>query len=98
MKILLVHPETNEAFFEEVKDLDDAYNKFGSGHAEIIEAPSGSMFFKHYATDEILQVEIVTKASTGEIVVRNSRGKFMVCYKNDDGKYQIRRTSFFRIE
>lgn len=56
------------------------------------------MEFKHYATGEIIRVKVVVVSLHNETVVEDlGTGKLMVVYKNKDGKYQIKGTSFFKV-
>ena len=57
------------------------------------------MKFKHYATDEIIEVKIVVVSLHDETVVEDLKtGKLMVVFKNKDEKYQIKGTSFLRVD
>ena len=57
------------------------------------------MKFKHYATDEIIEVKVVVVSLHNETIVEDLKtGKLAVVHKNSDGKYQIKGTSFFRVD
>jgi len=57
------------------------------------------MKFKHYATDEIIEVEVVVVSLQNETIVEDlETGKLMIVWKNKDRKYQIKGTSFLKVE
>ena len=58
-----------------------------------------TMKFKHHATDEIIELEVLTMSTTNETVCKNKEtGEILIVFKNKDGKYQIKKTSFIRID
>jgi len=57
------------------------------------------MKFKHYATDEIIEVKVVVVSLQNETIVEDlETGKLMIVWKNKDRKYQIKGTSFLKVE
>ena len=57
------------------------------------------MKFKHYATNEIIRAKVVVVSLINETIVEDlETGKLMVVHKNKDGKYQIKGTSFLKVD
>lgn len=57
------------------------------------------MKFKHYATGEIIEIEVLIMSLTNETICKNkATGEMVVVYKNKDEKYQIKKTSFFKVD
>lgn len=55
------------------------------------------MRFKHYATDEIIEVKILV-TTTSETIIEMPDGKMAVVAKDPKNRYQIKGTSFFKID
>lgn len=56
------------------------------------------MKFKHYATEEIVEVKVIINTMNETIVEDLKTGKLMVVKKNKNGDYQIKKTSFLNNE
>lgn len=56
------------------------------------------MIFKHYATDEEIELEVVITSMKNETICKNKKtGELVVVYKDEKERYAIKGTSFLKI-
>jgi len=57
------------------------------------------MKFKHYATDEIIEVKVIIPSTKHETIVEDIKtGKMHAVAKDREGRWHIKGTSFIKLE
>ena len=99
MKFLCINEKFDCFWTEEGCDYEQIRSRYNDDGIVIHSIKPFHMFFKHYATDEIIEVKTIVNTSKEIIVEKIDGGDMFVVFKNKKHeRYQVKGTSFLKIE